>query len=71
MGRLGHINQCFGSQEHRLEMGGCVTLACCDDGLRMIISAAEVLPPCLPDCYPLHHTKHGSEACDIQLSHSN
>lgn len=65
MRRLGHINQRFGSQEHRLDMGGCVTPACCDDGLCVIISTADGLPPCRPDCYPLHHTEHASEACDI------
>lgn len=70
MRRLGHINQCFGSEEYRLELGGCVTLACCDDGLRVIISAAEGLPLCLPDCYPLHHTQHASETCDTLLSHT-
>lgn len=69
MRRLGHINQCFGSQEHRLEMGGCVTLARCDEGLCVVISTAEGLPHWLPDCYPLHHSEHASVPCDILLTH--
>lgn len=39
------------------------------DGLRVIISTAEGLLLCLPDCYPLHHSEHASEACDILLTH--